>query len=158
MVGAVRIGLQGQPGIGLRIRFEILRHDTGHGERPFVQQNSSSQNPRVAAEAALPDAVGENRGARPVGLVFRAVEDPAQSGHSAKDLEEPLGDMQALDLNGRLPGSERLVDPHLVVQRSLREYLVVAPSHVFGDGDRGVVIAARIGLAQAYQAIRLPKR
>ena len=111
LVGAVGIGLQRQPGIGGRIGFEILLHDTDHGERPFVQQDGSSHDVRVAAEAALPDAVGENRGAWPAGQVLGAVENPAQRWHSAKDLKELTGDMQGLELNGRISAAERLVEP-----------------------------------------------
>src|ERR1035437_8979638 len=96
------VGLERQPGIGWRIGFEILLHDTGHGERPFVEEDGSSHNARVAAEAALPGAVGENRGAWPAGQVLGAVENPTQRGCCAKDLEELLGDMQGLELNGRI--------------------------------------------------------
>src|ERR1035441_2337928 len=91
---------------------------SGHGDRPFVQQDGSSHDARVAGEAALPGAVGEDRGAWPAGQVLGAVENPAQRGHSAKDLEELPGDMQGLELNGRISTAEGLVEAPLVVERS----------------------------------------
>jgi hypothetical protein len=129
-----------------------------YGERPFVQEEGPSQHARVAAEAALPDAVVQDCGARTTGQILGAVESAAQNGRRAEDLEELPGDMQALQLNGRIAGAQRLVDPRLIVERGSREYVVGTPRHVLGNGDRGVVAAVRKGFAQAHQTVRLPKR
>src|ERR1035438_8248802 len=116
-----------------RRKFGTVAGDLRHGDRPFVQQDGAAHDARVACEAAQPDAVGENGGAWRAGQVLGAVENPAQRGHSAKDLEELPGDMQGLELNGRISTAESLVEPPLVIERSSREHLVVAPRHVLGD-------------------------
>jgi hypothetical protein len=124
----------------------------------LFQQDGSSNNARVAGEAALPDAVGENRGAWPAGQVLDAAENPAQRRRCAKYVEELLGNMQSLELNRQISAAEGLVERPMVVQRGTREHFVVARRHLLGDGDRAVVAAVWIGFVQLHHPLRLPKR
>src|ERR1017187_5767636 len=103
-LGAVEA--HGKDEVGLLVeKAEGLRHDAGDaGEFP-VDDELAADSRRIAAELALPVAVGEDRGLRGGGGIVRQGKPAAGRRLNSQRVECSFGDVQASDLLGnRLPG------------------------------------------------------
>src|SRR5690606_4089597 len=100
-----RLGvLERDPHIRVRRIREAGRHDANHRERIAAEEEALVQDPRIAAEALLPERPRQDDHVAVTGLVLRRREGATELGTDAEDVEEVRADHADIQIR-RLAGT-----------------------------------------------------
>ena len=103
-VGAVGLKLKGQPDVRIGIGEELLSDHAHDRIRLIAQREPFPDDGRIAAEAALPEAIAQHHYLAAVGRVLQRRKGAAQHGLGAEETEVALGNVNAVELFGPVAG------------------------------------------------------
>ncbi len=139
-----RLARQRRPDLRVGRVPELLRHDADHGRAPAADERQLlTDDARVSAEAALPEPVTQNDGARPARAELFRRERAAERGRDAEQREEVFRDAHARDHLGQAARVERQAAAR-VGRQPLEGAALRAPVHEVRGRD-----AAHFGRAAA---------
>jgi hypothetical protein len=147
-----------QPHLGLgklEREAEGRGQDADHGDVLAVQAEGASDDGRIAAEAAMPEAIGDHGGIRAARGHLGGIERASERWRHSQQAEEIAGDARARDLLGLGLAAEARADR--VVDGDAREALRLVPDgFVFGEGHGdGAGLRVRGDLRNRDQAVRV---
>ena len=153
-LGQVEVAIAAAP---FETELEIRRQHAHHRIRSPVERQRAAEDAGVAAEAALPEPVGDYHDAA-AGAELLRKERPAVRGAGAERLEEAFRDERPVEHLGLSIAGEveriGLDGRHVLEAPGLR-----APVEKGRRGHRdGLAAVLRIGLPQRHQAVRFRKR
>jgi len=160
--GGHEVGLEDprQPDLGLgneKGEVEARRQDAHDGDVLPVQPEASSQQLRVAAEAAVPERIGDDRDVTPARRQLLGLEAAPPRRRRAEQAEEIARDARGRELLGLAlasqAGVERVVDGEAVEAPSL-----VPDGLVLGERDgHAAGMGVGVELRDGDQPLRVPK-
>src|SRR5438094_753142 len=154
LVGAGRIGLQGNPDIGGRIGMERLGQHPDQRVRLTVQGDWPADEVGITAPPPLPQPMADHRKFRRAWPVFFGGKGPTHGRRRAKDLEKSRRDMNAFHLLRDVAATNVDAGAREIVSRDRREDLVIVlPYHELRNGRRAPHVAISITPAHANQPV-----